>query len=270
VARRFSSFGCRFEVRSSSDDLMDAIARRLPPLTASSETGSARKQFMVRAPGPCACGDRHAEYEVWSGRTLVGTSSSQLEAVDLHRATVKLWVAELAPRRTFIHAGAVAWHGQVIVLPGRTTTGKTTLVKALLDAGAVYLSDDMAVLDDDARVWPYPQPLGVRDLDADPQDGSAPQEDLAVEALGARTADRPLPVGAIVITFYWPDARWKPEPLTVGGAAMGLIEHAVAVRRRPEESLRRATALARAARVRVRSARPDATTVIEDLRHRLA
>ena len=71
-------------------------------------------------------------------------------------------MAEFARRRVFLHAGAVAWNGLGIVIPGGTMSGKTSLVRELLQAGALYYSDEYAVLDDLGRLHPYPQPLGVR------------------------------------------------------------------------------------------------------------
>jgi len=75
---------------------------------------------------------------------------------------LQLYVAEMAPRRLFVHAGVVGWRGQAIIIPGRTFTGKTTLVAALVKAGATYYSDEYAVLDVRGRVHPYARPLGIR------------------------------------------------------------------------------------------------------------
>ena len=57
-----------------------------------------------------------------------------------------------------MHAGAVAWRDRGIVIPGRSHSGKTTLVRALVEA-ARYYSDEFAVLDPQGRLHPYPLPL---------------------------------------------------------------------------------------------------------------
>jgi predicted ATPase len=44
-------------------------------------------------------------------------------------------VATEAPRRVFVHAGVVGWKGQAILVPGRSYSGKTTLIAALMKAG---------------------------------------------------------------------------------------------------------------------------------------
>ena len=62
----------------------------------------------------------------------------------------------------FIHAGVVAQDGVAIALPGVSFAGKTTLVSALVRAGAVYYSDEFAVIDKRGVVNPYPKALSVR------------------------------------------------------------------------------------------------------------
>ena len=59
--------------------------------------------------------------------------------------------------RVFVHAGVVGWKGHAIVIPGRSRSGKTTLVAELVKAGAEYYSDEFAVLDAEGRVHPFPE-----------------------------------------------------------------------------------------------------------------
>jgi hypothetical protein len=268
IARRFTGFGCRFEVRCSSRSLMAEVTKHLPPLTEPSPSQWVRKRFVVRAPGACACGTRHTGYDVWSGRRSIAASTSRSAALHDLRAAVKLWIAELAPRRTFVHAGAVVWRGRVVILPGRTHSGKTTLVRSLLAAGAEYLSDDMAVIDDDGKVWPYPQLLGLRDPAVDVRAGPVAQRDVSVESLHVPTARGPLSVGAVIFTSYEAAASWQPETLTAGAAALAMLEHTVAVRRYPEQSLRRVAVLAGGAELRLRGPRSTPDVVIDELRRR--
>ena len=68
-------------------------------------------------------------------------------------------VAFRAPDQIFLHAGAVAYLGRMIVLPAAALTGKSTLVAALVRAGATYYSDQFAVVDEQGRVHPYATPL---------------------------------------------------------------------------------------------------------------
>ena len=176
---------------------------------------------------------------------------------------LQLYVAEKARRRVFVHAGVVGWKGKAIVIPGRTMSGKTTLVKALVEAGATYYSDEYAVLDERGRVHPYPKPLSIR------ENGDRRPKEILPEALGGTTGVRPLPVGLVVATSYREGARWRPRQLLPGRAVMALLDHTVSVRRKPERALttlRQVVADAQA----LKGVRGEAIETAENLLGRLA
>ena len=139
------------------------------------------------------------------------------------------YVAEHARRRLFLHAGVVGWHGRAIVVPGRSMSGKSTLVAALVDAGATYYSDEYAVLDARGRVHAYPRSLRLRNGSGQVQTPDAPPADARVP--------QPLPVGLVVVTSYRPRARWQPRALSAGQAGIALLAHTVAARLRPAQAL---------------------------------
>jgi hypothetical protein len=130
-----------------------------------------------------------------------------------------------------IHAGVVADGDRAIVLPGISFSGKTTLTRALVEAGAVYYSDEYAMLDDRGRVHPYARQLSFRPPDGRPVE-------LSVEELGGVAGTEPLPVGLVVITRYRPDGVWDPRELTPGAGALAMMEHAVPAEVRPEQTMR--------------------------------
>src|SRR5207247_125098 len=76
------------------------------------------------------------------------------------------------------HAGAVAHRGRIALLPGQSFAGKTTLTAALVELGALYYSDEFAVLDADGLVHPYAKDLSIRDH------GRMQRSDTPVETLG--------------------------------------------------------------------------------------
>jgi len=96
-------------------------------------------------------------------------------------------------------------------------------------AGAVYYSDEFAVVNRDGLIVPFPKPLSIRD------DDGWNQTDHAVESFGGAAGEAPVPVGMIVITSYQPGARWQPRRLSAGAGAMRLLEHAVPAQERPDE-----------------------------------
>lgn len=139
-----------------------------------------------------------------------------------------LAVAARSPEALFLHAGAVVHEGRGIVLPATSWSGKSTLVHALVQAGATYYSDEFAVLDDDGRLHPYPVALSRRDA------GPAP-----AESLGWRPGLPPVPVGLVVLSRYQPDGPEDAfEVAPPGEAAMEILTHAVSARAFPERALR--------------------------------
>jgi hypothetical protein len=140
---------------------------------------------------------------------------------------------------TFLHAGVVGWQGRAILLPGRSLSGKTTLVREMLRLGATYYSDEFAVVDNSGNVHPFTRPLGIR------EDSTYAQTKYPAEILGATSGVKPLPLGAVVICKYEAGARWKPAPLSHGQGALELMANSIAVRNRPQHTLRRIHRLVR-------------------------
>src|SRR4051794_25117219 len=77
-------------------------------------------------------------------------------------STIELMAAAHSPTYVAIHAGVVQTDHGAILLPGRSHAGKTTLTASLVDAGAVYFSDEYALLDRKGMVYAYPRPLRMR------------------------------------------------------------------------------------------------------------
>jgi hypothetical protein len=141
-------------------------------------------------------------------------------------------VALESPEFIFIHAGVVADGGRAIVIPGRSFSGKTTLVRSLVEAGAVYYSDEFAVLDAAGCVHPYAKPLSYR-----PPDGGMPV-DYRADQLGGVAGDEALPIGVVAAARYRPGAQWDPRPLSTGAGALAVLENAVPAQERPEQTIR--------------------------------
>src|SRR4051794_10145241 len=60
---------------------------------------------------------------------------------------LKMLVAEYAREVVFVHAGVIGWKGKAILFPADSHQGKSTLTASLISRGAVYFSDDYAVID---------------------------------------------------------------------------------------------------------------------------
>ena len=153
------------------------------------------------------------------GESLIEYLSSQ----------IRITVAEFAESKVFIHAGAVGWKDSAIIIPGTSFSGKTTLVSELIKAGAVYYSDEYAVLDEDGYLHPYPKMLSMRGIIDDFQ-----QVDTAPEVFGARIGIQPIPVKMILITQFKKNGRWKPQIMNTGEGLMEVLKHTIPIRLKPE------------------------------------
>ena len=139
------------------------------------------------------------------------------------------WVAVHAHGLVFVRAGAVAWRDRAILLPGGSLAGKTTLVAALVRAGAGYLSDAWAVIRPDGLLQPYPRRLSMR-----PPGGSV-RRSTPVTALGGVTRREPLPIGLVAQLGYDAEADWSVTEMPPGGAALALVSCAAAAAERPAD-----------------------------------
>ena len=120
------------------------------------------------------------------------------------------------------------------MVPGRSRSGKTTLVAALVRAGAAYLSDEFAVIDARGRVHPFAKPLSIRGAAGCDLHVSRPR----AEDLGGRAGTEPLPIGLVVLATHAPGAEWRPRTLTAGQAVIEMLAHTVPALLRPAASLR--------------------------------
>ena len=157
-----------------------------------------------------------------------GTLEGALRAFE---TDLQLYVSRSAPRHVFVHAGVVGWKGRAILLPGRTLAGKTSLVIALVKAGATYYSDEFAVLDARGRVHPYARKLHVR--------GRRVRADRRpVAEFGGTAGEKPLRVGLIVATQFKEGARWRPRRLTRAESIVELLANTVPARLRPAAAMK--------------------------------
>jgi hypothetical protein len=141
---------------------------------------------------------------------------------------VPVWVRDFL----LVHSGAVTVGGKAVLVPAEMETGKSTLVTALLRAGAQYLSDELGAIDPVTRsVHAYPKRITLD------------QETLAFfpgleESLGDRaglmatlqqrfvrpedcgsTISPPAPLGAVVFPTTDREGTPRLEPIASAEAA---------------------------------------------------
>jgi len=228
ISQSILAYGLRLGIRTNRPEFMDRLSQHFPPLWKPSSTSSVERMFSVRIGGGGSSNGKHNFHELFEDLER-GEKSRSLNTIleDLERR-MKMYVAEMARRRIFVHAGVVGWKGKAIIVPGKSLSGKTTLIMEMVRAGATYYSDEYAVLDMDGRVHPYPQLLQVR------EPGSGKQKKRTPEEIGGVTGTKPLPVGLVAVSPYRAGARWRPRRLSTGQAVLELLANTVPARRRPE------------------------------------
>src|SRR5262245_4748934 len=228
----FTAYGLSIGIRVSDRSVLEQICALLPPGWRPATKPTVRRLYSVIVGGPTGrVGVRRFNILYSGGARLVRTHDFD-EVLRHLEVDLELYIGDHARRRTFVHAGVVGWNGLAIIIPGRSFSGKSTLVKALVKAGADYYSDEFAVLDERGRVHPYPIPLAIR-----PAGDGDPSVKYRVEELGGRAGACPLPVGLVLITRYVGGARFHPRPLSAGRTVLELLTHTLPARRRPERVL---------------------------------
>ena len=228
TGRSIVAYGVRVGIQTNKPKFLDSLLARIPNIWQASSPSPIERVFSVRV-GTTGLRKRgRLTHQLFEDHQIVANSTELDLILDVFDKQLKIYVAEMARRRVFVHAGAVEWQGKGIVIPGRSFSGKTSLVAELVRAGATYYSDEYAVLDRHGRVHPYPTPLAIR------QPGSHRQTNTSAQELGGRVGAKALPVSLIVVSRYEPGKEWHPRQLSPGLALLELLNNTIPARRRPE------------------------------------
>lgn len=201
-----------------SEHLLDQLANELPAFYDDEPSGD------VVAQGLITSGDEGLQITLPDGLSVHDEEGPEFFRAAASR--VELLVVAALSTRVAVHAGVVAVDGRAVLLPGASHRGKSVLVAALVDAGATYLSDEFALLDEAGQVWPYPRRLTSR---------TGASSDRTLPARAAAPGGPPVPV-AVVADLVFAEG-WQVEPLTWGDRVMVLAENTLPVRRDPSRSL---------------------------------
>jgi hypothetical protein len=247
------AFGVRFRLSADSDlELAQMLANApLGTEVCSAATTDARRLELLRC-------RESLRYRLTVDNEIVADGEELQSVMDQLARILMVHVANHAPDRVFMHAGVVGWQGRALVLPGASFAGKTTLVAELVRAGAIYYSDEYAVLDENGHVHPYARDLQMR------QGGRPEQTAVAVELLNGSAGTQPLPVSQVIFCQYVEQGRWLPQPMSAGMAVLEMLRHAIPVQRTPARVMSTLTKMMASATA-VRSERGEASIVARAL-----
>lgn len=136
-----------------------------------------------------------------------------------------------APNAVFVHAGVVLTEFGLVVIPARSYSGKSTLVKSLVDLGGKYYSDEYAVIDSQGLVSPFPRALSLR------QSGS-PDQKTEARKLGWAEDLKPVRIATVLSSRFVVGGKWNPQDLTEGQAVLKMLENTVSAQINPEKAIR--------------------------------
>jgi hypothetical protein len=225
----FTAFGVRIGVRVDDAALLPLVRERFPPHAEAGRDAMVDHVYSLRSGSGGAGGGPF--YRVNADHELLVSTGDRDVALSALESGLRLGVAADAEKWVFVHAGAVGWNGRAIVIPAPSTHGKSTLVAALVRAGATYYSDEFTVLDGRGRVHPFAKPLSLRVPEGLPRR-------VPVAELGGEVGLAPLPIAVIAATAYQPDAVWDPREGTHAQAVLAMLSNAVSARRAPRRTMR--------------------------------
>jgi hypothetical protein len=227
----FISYGRRIGIRSNDPHVLERLRDRLPPGWKPSSSHVVERLYSFVAGGPTSRAGVRRFNLLYGDITQLARSNDIDQVLETFESDLRLFVAETARRRLFVHAGVVGWRDQAILIPGRSMSGKTSMVVELVRAGATYYSDEYAILDEQGRVHPFPKTISIR------EQGLYRQTEYPVETFGGRRGVKPLPIGLVLVTNYRAGARWRPQSVSTGQGVLELLSHTISARRQPEKAL---------------------------------
>lgn len=204
-------------VLEAPDDVLEAFLSHLPAFYENAGEPVATAEFTLTG--------ESLTVTLPDGLTVTGPFDASTMRAAASR--IELLVVERLRATTAIHAGVVSFGARAVVLPGRSMAGKSTLVRALVDAGGTYLSDEYALIEYSGRVAAYPRRMTIRTRDGNQR----------VDAARAADVDMPsIPIHLVASLIYAAEG-WSVEQATQASAVMDLVSNSLNARHDPEGAM---------------------------------
>jgi len=227
----FVSFGVRIGIRLNDPVILAQIMPCLPRGCKSLERADVDRLYSIFVAKDRWRRNIQGLYLLFADMRNIARTQNVAIMLDAFESDVNAFIAQHARPWSFVHAGVVGWKGSAIVVPGRSFSGKTTLVSEFLRSGAEYFSDEFAAFDPDGDVHPFPRHLCVR------QEAAQQRTRVTPEQLGGRLAKTAFPVKLVVITEYKKNAHWRPQTSSPGIGVLALLANSLSARRAPVRTL---------------------------------
>jgi hypothetical protein len=226
----FIAYGVRIGIRVSKRRYMRRLEKLLPPGWKPLRSPCVDHMISLRVGGSRPNSKIRRFHLLYVDSARASRSMDLDEVLRVLEFSLQFLVSLEAKNRLFVHAGVVAWKNKAIVVPGKSFSGKTTLVDALVRAGATYYSDEFAVLDSNGRVHAYPKAITLREK----RSIHSPKKRRRTKS---NRRLRPLPIGIIVVSRFQDGSSWRPRPLSPARAVLALLANTVPARVNPQFAL---------------------------------
>src|SRR2546428_13624057 len=203
----FRAFGVPIGIRVSDPSVLEAVLSHVPAGWTRLPSAVVDRLYSIVTPLIHRRNVRHL-CVLYGDHTRLDRTEHIEDLLDYFESDLDLHIAANSQNQLFIHAGGVRWKGRTILIPGRSHTGKTTLVAEFLKSGAAYYSDDFAAVDHAGYLHAYPRDLSIRTP-------TNTCKRVRPEEFGAARA-QPGPISFVLLTEYAEDARWVPRPVSRG------------------------------------------------------
>lgn len=229
----FQTYGVKIGIRAANalliEKILPLLVKIFPNGFESVSQAAIEYEFRIRR-------KRNGDFELLRDGKKVFALTSEKVFLEMLESHLRLTVARYTSEKVFLHAGVVSWQGIGIIFPADSFSGKSTLVAEMVRRGALYYSDEYAVLDADGAVHPFAKMLSLRGIIDDYE-----QLDCSVESVGGVAAREIMPVKVILITRFEKDtkldANSEPEILSLGQSVMELLPHTFSLRSNPNFTL---------------------------------
>lgn len=229
----FQTYGVKIGIRAANAMLIEKIfpllTKIFPNGFESVRSEEIEYEFRIRQ-------KRNGDFELLRDGKKVFSLTLEKVFLEILESHLRTTVARYTSEKVFLHAGVVAWKGIGIVFPADSFSGKSTLVAEMVKRGALYYSDEYAVLDENGAVHPFAKMLSLRGIIDDYE-----QLECSVESLGGTAAQVSVSVKVILMTRFEKntklDANSEPEILSLGQSVMELLPHTFSLRSNPKFTL---------------------------------
>jgi hypothetical protein len=224
----FEAFGVKIGVRINRKEHFYKIFRHFPPVWKKLNNNRVEHLFSL-----VIAADRNKESRLFQNHKGFDPSKDPDWVISGLEPMFRVVIGEFATRRVFVHAGVIGWKGEAIIFPGRSGKGKSTLIKELIKKGAIYYSDEFAVINNTGLIFPYPKPVSIRESWTE----NGVQVDYPCEALSAKQGMKPLQLGKIYFLEFKNGGKTVLKKLSLGLAMLEILNHTVSTRNNPKKTL---------------------------------